>query len=403
MVKRFLYFIKENLGWISTPVTLFVMQFIIGGIPHLPSTFMYVGFSISGLYLLLDKDIRINSIWVVFLMYIALSILVAQPDPLFQSPMRFGLFATLLVSASSLIDTPRARTFRRQCLNISGVIACIIAIGSFPCYFLGINFFESNYEEGFLMDYMEQAGHFAGLTTHSMRLGPLSGFSMVYLFYYTTVKKQKALWPLIIMSAGSALFAASRGALIAAIFGFIVVMYFTSSSKGVFNVRILRLMAILVIAFPLWSGALDGVIRKQETRSQQGGTFDSRTGKVEARIAEFKSSPIYGIGFASVDPNGNDGFNPRTGQIEPGSSWLAVLAQTGIIGFILCVIIFMRSYKYCRDAIDPYRACLLGLLVFYSIHMLIEGYAFAGGNPTTFMLWLVVGNCYDCLNEKKIQ
>lgn len=395
MTRSLWSFIMENLGWVSTPVTIFVLQFLVGGIPHLPQIFMYAGFILSAIYLFLDKSFKIDNLWLAFLVYLPLTIILARPDPVFMSPIRYALFATLLLSASSLVGTERARKFRRQCLNLIGIFSTIIAVGSFPCYFLGINLFEDRYDEGFYTDYVEQVGHFSGLTTHSMLLGPLAGFAMVFLFYYAVTKKKKILWPLIIACAGSALFAASRGAIIAAVGGFVTVMYFTSTTRSVFMRRITRLAIILVLTLPLWSGALDRVLDKQEARTEAGGAFDSRTGKIEARIDEFTKSPIYGVGFSAIDTNGQDHYNMLTGTIEPGSSWFAILSQTGLIGFIIVILLFKRSYIFSRDSLDPYKIPLLGMLVFFSIHMLVEGYIFAGGNPITFIVWLVVGNCYD--------
>lgn len=399
MFKDLFIFIRGNFGWVSTPTTLFVLQFMVGGIPHLPQIFMYAGYILAAIYLLTSPELKLDILWLTLIVFIPISILLASPDPLFQSPIRYALFATLLLSASALINSDRARKFRRQCLNITGMFACIMAVGSFPCYFLGINFFESRFDDGYLTDYLENAGHFSGLSTHSMLLGPLSGFAMVFLFYYATVKNHKKLWPLIIMCGGSALFAASRGAIVAAVVGFVAVMYFSSSSSSQFRKRLIQLGLIMVISFPLWGGALDSVMMKQKARqSQSDKLLDTRAEKFDYRLAEFASSPLYGVGFSAIDIHGGDSYNPSTGQIEPGTSWLAILAQTGLIGFILVIMIFRRSYKYARDSDDPYRILFLGLLAFYSVHMLVEGYAFGAGNPITYILWLAIGCCYDLKN-----
>lgn len=40
-------------------------------------------------------------------------------------------------------------------------------------------------------------------------------------------------------------------------------------------------------------------------------------------------------------------------------------------------------------------AMLLGFLALFAVHMFAEGYVFAAGGFLCFILWLVVGVCYD--------
>jgi O-antigen ligase len=88
---------------------------------------------------------------------------------------------------------------------------------------------------------------------------------------------------------------------------------------------------------------------------------------------------------------------PSTGTIETGSSWLAVLSMTGILGFIPFGIIIYKSVKRVwskrRTNIE---ACLyLGLIVFLSIHMLVEGFILAGGSVLCFIAWIIISCCYE--------
>lgn len=152
-----------------------------------------------------------------------------------------------------------------------------------------------------------------------------------------------------------------------------------------------------MLTFPLWERAADGVIKKQEGNVKAGSQFNSRGSKWDARIEEFAGSPVFGVGFSAQDPDGKDEYDKRNGTIEPGSSWLAVLSMTGAVGFVLIVLMLVFPLFYLRDNPNPFNALLLGLLVFFFLSFIAEGYIFAGGNPLCFIAWLVFG----CANDAR--
>ena len=145
---------------------------------------------------------------------------------------------------------------------------------------------------------------------------------------------------------------------------------------------------------PLWQNALDGLAEKQERNISSGSTFHSRADKWGQRIEEFKSSPIVGYGFASVDPANKDQSIGAGGKsIETGSSWLSVLSMTGIIGFILIMWIYIKAflsvYKWTKDTL------LLSVLTLLSVNICTEGYIFFGGSFLAFLFWITIGVCSD--------
>lgn len=81
----------------------------------------------------------------------------------------------------------------------------------------------------------------------------------------------------------------------------------------------------------------DKMKSKIEYQKATGGT--SRDALWKARLIEFESSPIWGIGFG-VTGIGN---NAISGRAETGSGWLTILSQTGIIGFILTLLLVSRA------------------------------------------------------------
>lgn len=370
---------------------------MVGGIPHLPNAFIYAVYIFSAIVLLVD-DLSVNKVWAAFLLFIPLSIILASPDEVFQPWLRYGLFVFMYLVASGILQSNRAIKFRRQSLNITLTFCVLLSVGSFFAYFLGINLFEDRFYGGYILDYEGAAGNFSGLMTHSMLLGPVSGIAMVFLYYKATMLHKRWIWILIVMCAGSVLFSSSRAAIVAAAIGFMVTTYYTSENRAQFMKRLVVVILALVVTFPLWRVATSAVAEKQEQRLEAGGgVLDSRSNKMVCRIEEFQSSPIWGIGFSSVDTN-KDVYNPLTGTIEPGTSWLAVLSMTGIIGFILFLSIFITCFK--QSLSNQYSIQLTGLLAFFAVHLLVEGYVFAASNPVCYMFWLILGCSFDYKNHK---
>lgn len=386
-------YLKSHFHWVASPLALIVFSNVVGGIPHLPQWVLVGAYACAVLYLVIDKKIKIEKRWLLILAYIPINILLARPNSVFQPWLRYAFFAVLLLVVSPMIKSTRARIFRKQCLHNISFLCVLLGAASFVAYFAGVNFFENRYEGGYIEDYVGSAGQFSGLSSHSMLLGPLSAVGAVYLFYYVNIRRYRWLWMPLIMCVGSSFFAASRAAIIAMVVGAVALIYYSTNYKTIFVKRLFVICICLLMSFPLWQGATAGLSKKQRARSEAGGAFDSRTVKVECRVAEFKSSPIVGVGFASIDPRGNDRFNWRTGTCEPGSSWLAILSMTGIAGLLILLPIFIKAFQYGKFYMENFW--MLGTLSFFYVHMAVEGYIFAAGSPLAFILWLSIGTCYE--------
>ena len=390
--------IKSNLGWISTPVSLIVAIYFVGGL-EIPSIPLYLVLGLSAMYMLLISRAHFEISFLLLLLYLPITSLLARPDPVFNSWLRYGLFSVLFITTSGLVQSPAARKFRKESLTVLCWICVILSLGSFVAYFLGINLFVDRYTDQFYDEYVAN-GHFSGLCNHSMVLGPVAGVATTYLSYLAFYYKKWWIWLFAAMCASAALFAASRAAVGAALVGVVAIIYFTAKRKNQFIGRVLIIVLVGLITFPIWNSALDGIENKQN-RTNVEGVFDSRTTKIEARLDEFASSPIYGVGFSAIDPHGKDSFNIVSGSVEPGTSWLAVLSMTGLIGFILVVSIFFKSFKNAKQDIS--NIWPIGILSFFIVHMLAEGYVFAAGNPMTYLLWITVGHCFDKNSSQAIE
>ena len=338
---------------------------------------------------------KVEPIALVFIIACALSIVLASPPSFFKSWGRLALFILLFIAVSPLMQSKKARKFRESVLQLTLFISVIVALVSFVFYFLGINFMW-----GTMTDVVDGVGTFGGLTKHSMVLGPISAIATIYCSYRALVTKNKLYWLLTMPCMACVLFSASRTALISALCGFMTMFYVSSSGNSrVIMKRLYPIIGILLVSFPLWNGALSGLkIKQQNNVEQLGGTFGSREAKWDNRLKEFRGSPVWGVGFSACDPLNYEDYNQELGgTVEPGSSWLAVLSMTGLMGFIPFLIIVCGAVRkvWRNRKVNQRVALYMGLVIFLFAHMITEGYVLAGGSLLCFVCWLIIACCYD--------
>lgn len=370
-------------------VALLAMVPIIGGLPGWVTSSIYISYMLCVIYYGIYRN-RIEIVPLFFILYLPISLYLSNPIPIFRSWERLMAFMMLFIVASPLIQSVVARNLRRQTLTWILRFSVIISVICFFCYFLDINLFEDDYRETYYDDYEEFIGHFSGITRHSMLLGPISSIATLYLIDEVRKHRRYILLPLIVMTIGTLLFAASRLSIVAAIAGVVLTLLMKYGARMRIVKYALITCVVATMIYPWTKQYIKPVINKHE--NVETGVYDTRTEKIEFRFSEFKKSPIVGIGFASIDPDGQDDYDLVTGTIEPGSSWLAILSMTGIVGMILFIGIIVYSY-YTIKFTDSYL--LPSLLFFFIVHMMAEGYVFSSGNTIGFILWLVIGNCYD--------
>ena len=89
-----------------------------------------------------------------------------------------------------------------------------------------------------------------------------------------------------------------------------------------------------------------------------------------------QSSPIFGIGKYYVD-----------------CSYLLILAESGILGFILIEWVWIKKVAQCFQyrGDQKRRAFLFMITVFYLVESVLEGYPPFGPGVSSFMFWLISG------------
>lgn len=366
-------------------------------VPSLASVYYAIMF-ISLLFLLFQsRNIQINGIMIWLYIACIVSILLNKVPNLFHPYQRFVSFFIMSILLSPFMISDTLTRFRTQAFTTILYLLQYVIILS-----VIFRIFGQGYDKGY----------FQGITTHSMMLGPFSALCTLYCILQILNGppgkiKKIFYWVLVALSLFCLLQAASRTAFIAGIVSALVFLtVFYKDNIGRYFKRIVVLAVILVVSFPLWDQYLDKLQEKNE-----GGTttlsLNSREIYWQTRIREFESSPFFGIGFASVDIDNTEGstFNAADGKVESGSSWLSSLSMTGIFGFLALAIIFItafvKAWRLWQDT-PLLSSFFISMLCFWVLHMMAEGYIYAGGSSMFFCVWILLGIIYGVSSNKEL-
>lgn len=236
---------------------------------------------------------------------------------------------------------------------------------------------------------------FSGYTNNPMWLSAACGIGIIFLSYWMNRlwgqrKRLLALLmlPLMFLTLQTLVWGGSRSALGISIGASLLLVWLSNKNVGK-TILIFASFGILAyVATPVLMSDSDKMQSKQGGMNfvdESGNT--SRTALWNARMEEFKSSPIWGIGFGVT----GIGEEATTGRAETGSGWLTVLSQTGIVGLILALLIVKRAILPLRLLRNNSRMALYSaLLAFLCLHTMFEAYLFQSGWYLCFVFWLIV-------------
>lgn len=380
----------KTFKYIGILLALVVFNQILSITTSIPQTVYYVLIAavlLTGL--VFSRDVKINGLmgWLIF--SAVLSLIVNTVPDFFQAPFRLVTFTMVIALIGPLLSSYSLNSIKEIIFSTLNYLILIFASLSFLIYSLKLP--------------IPQHFGFSGFFNHSMMLGPIAAialFSSLHMLFeskkaaVSRIKKQ-IIYVAIIFCFLSLLLAASRAAIAGAVTGGLFFFYKNYQHRVPKLVSILSVMIMLIlVTYPAWSDYTKGIQIKQKNAESNGDFASSRRLHWMARFNEFKQSPVIGIGFASLGKNKRgSNVQKNTGGIEPGSSWLAILSMTGLLGFIPVFLLFKRYLEFLiRDHSDPLKSAMFGgLLIFFITHMFAEGYVFASGGFLFFYLWLLLG------------
>lgn len=375
-------------------MAIFSVGSVCGFLPYWLQTAYFGATALSFIYILID-GIRFNGYFFALYVVLTLNVFILPIDPLFKAKMRLLLFLIVTMVVSSAITTQRAVVFRNLIFRDLVILCSFLVPVSCLCKFIGLNFVRMDVQGMTMAQQVNQTGLFGGLFQQSMMLGPIAAIiAITFFFAYQSYGRKRTYVILFIMSALACFFSASRGAVLSMIVPIIFATLFgqgdDGARKGTRTIIIVTILAIL----PFADNVLNGVMEKQQLNIEMGSTFGSRNDKFVYRWTEFTNSPLMGVGFASIDPNGGDDYG-EDGTVEPGSSHLAVLSMTGIVGASCYLLLIFFAYCCVKNEDDTNARFRKALLIAMILHGCWEGYVFSGGGFLCLLYWIIVGQAID--------
>lgn len=342
--------------------------------------------------------IRNGRLLLSFVMVAFLSLVLNPPEAGFRAWERLGFFLLMLGLLSPLVDNSLLRRLRpmmwRGMMWGFRVVVFLSFIG-FLCLCAGVKFLNNGYWMSF-----------SGVTAGGMLLAPVTAVVLIDLLWrmFGESVRRWTFWGMLTASVAAGAMMLQAGSRIATlgVLGAVVVMLWFRRRR-IRNLRRHPVAAALLVIIALGTAILivprvsDTIAHKFRIGSNHSSLTYSRDIKWEGRLEEFRSAPVFGIGFATQRVFSrqfdNETRSRSTGVVEPGSSWLSVLAQTGIAGFLLLSVFNLKLIITLlrRQRPEDGSGFYLAMLAFLLINGIAEGWILYAGSAMFFPYWALSG------------
>lgn len=329
------------------------------------------------------KKVQINLRMLLVIVAAFISLILSDADAKYDTTNRFLTWLLVVSTIGPLFYSKFLIQFRNKLLETFIYIFMIIGFVSIIYFALGLPHLGR--------------GHFTGIMSHSMILGPISAIGGLYAFYRFMKESRRKIkllfFILFICNFMSVFLAASRTAFVGMMVG---LFFYLTFNKFRFRKIIILILMIVSIGFVSSLETLQHTLKNSDTLLSRK-VENTREGLWNDRINEFKKYPLFGVGFASQDDTLLDWKRKsKTGQIEPGSTYLMVLSMTGIVGAFTMIILLIKpllSKNFWKVFIydESYKGAIF---LFFYVHFIAEGYIFASGSTLGFIFWLLLGATY---------
>jgi hypothetical protein len=240
---------------------------------------------------------------------------------------------------------------------------------------------------------------FSGFMNQCMLLGPIAGLGVV-IALARAIHGRSWLWGLsAVLGFIPVLASGSRLATLATIVG---VCFLLIRHKPILGLGVLVLCASLIYGFISQGRKLEASPESLTGAMAYKGNLNSRAGRWESRLLEFRSSPIFGIGIAMATGEGGEKDVNGRMWVEPGSSYLALLAMTGGLGtaaFISALGLLLFRFAFTQRVAGLDKDILSVVGIFLAVHGVAEGWILSFGSPLCFLFWLWLGRVGDAARQ----
>ncbi len=242
--------------------------------------------------------------------------------------------------------------------------------------------------------------------SHSFALFAIIGLVFVS---YLLFKKSKnkfivySLWFIVILSFFALIFSGSRAVWLSAIIPFLIAIFLLIFKKQKIFKPFLAMLIVFALAFPVsslisslsYQGGGDGTLAFKRAKSiadMEELSVKSRMGIWRTSAISVLKHPILGVGIGNYPlVLGEDIANGKKGA-SAHNLYLDVAAETGLLGLIALLLIFVEILRRCRKFIKQngymlYVACFVFFFVWILIYNLFDVVLL---NDKVLLLFMVV-------------
>jgi len=246
-------------------------------------------------------------------------------------------------------------------------------------------------------------GDFTGVMMHAMLVGPMAGMGAVYALNFAITRKSVKWAILAALCVVTCLASGSRVAVAALTVATLVVLLSRFRLSRFAWLAVVVLVSVHFFArLPLES---DSVLYEMTRTLSEKGLVNTREHLWQARVQEFKTHPFFGVGVGMAEGPGLVGAGTGSVNVEPGSSYLALLSMSGLAGTaaLACLVIQLGLLVKAKSAQIPRErlAELMGIGAYLAVHAVGEGWILGVGSPLCFIFWLWLGNMADAAAAKE--
>lgn len=344
-----------------------------------------------------SRRFTVNYMLMLFFVACALSLIFNHPVANYMSTLRLGLFFAMLCLISPLVNSASLRMFRNYLWRYVIFLCQFVVILSLVVYLVTLAF--------------DGRGCLFRVVVHPIMLSTLAAIVSVIMTYrFLSREKHVAKLSLffdsisLIASILIMVWAGARGAIlgfiVAEIYVFITLSHKLKRGKWV----IMAVLGAIALAIFIGGDVTHRVKKKFEIAQEHNSIIYSRKQLWKSRVEEFMDSPVIGIGFTNATRystllSNRKVFSPSPDRREePGSSWLCVLSNTGIVGFVLLVCWnteLLRVVRLRRKKGDMLSILYGAMLIFFIVEGFFEGWILYAGSFTFFLYWLLTSRIMD--------
>lgn len=381
-MKSVFFYIKQNL------VELFITFCILSNLFSffLPKYLYYIGLGLLA-FKMNKSGVKQNKNSKLFFMFILLIITSSVINMMLD--LRMVLFVFILFIACPIYTSLKWHLYKRKIMqNLFMGFVCVALIN----YYAKLRGYNLRAMVKGWEDLTDK--QFSGFCEQPMWLAAAAAVSTIFCAYLlfnqkAKSKTRKCVYILLMLcSIYVTMISGSRSAFLAALGSTGIILYLLVKNKGRLVKYVLTSAVVVLLLSPVFFSreTIGAMLSKQEYQEETGNT--SRDAVWADRMAEFKSSPLIGVGFGAHGV----GDEKEVSRVETGGGWISILAQTGIIGLILALCIIAKAFTSIRVIRrDTSMICIYAAYFFFIVHSIVEGYIFQGGWYLCLIFWMVIG------------